>query len=584
MANSSIVAAFERMWHHVTSALSNKSDISHSHDDMYYTEAEINVKISDINTSIGNVDTSVTNIINGTTVVPNANNAENSNIANSANKATSDGDGNIISSTYETKDNANSKLEEAKDYADTIIINKSDINHNHDSNYDPIGSASEALASAKEYTNNKTSDLASATMIDNKISAHNIETNAHDDIRILINDLTTRLNALADSDDITLDQLSEIVAYIKSNKELIDNVTTSKINISDIINNLTTNVDNKPLSAAQGVAIKSLIDALETKVNNKANSSHTHEVSEISDLTVTSTELNYLDGVTSSVQNQLDSKADIINAISYKKIITSSDDLNDIKENGVYLYTTSSLPVNAPFENASVVEVIGYPTGTTTQKIQRVTRYGNSGSAYRGLSSSGWSTWEYHISSSDKIVPITKGGTGATTADAVLTNLGITATASELNKLDGVTATTTELNYVDGVTSNIQTQINSLSSDIDDCYVLSDNGTAISSNGNLDDYTTAGIYYATATVAASLSNCPTTIGFKLVVEQGYNASRYVQTIYTGNKNSPIYFRKYTSGWGIWMSPLTNILDSSNYGDSLPSAGTAGRIFFKKVSS
>jgi hypothetical protein len=64
--------------------------------------------------------------------------------------------------------------------------------------------------------------------------------------------------------------------------------------------------------------------------------------------------------------------------------------------------------------------------------------------------------------SSDRLptVPITKGGTGATTAAAALTNLGITATASELNKLDGVTATTAELNYVDGVTSSIQTQLN----------------------------------------------------------------------------------------------------------------------------
>ena len=63
--------------------------------------------------------------------------------------------------------------------------------------------------------------------------------------------------------------------------------------------------------------------------------------------------------------------------------------------------------------------------------------------------------------SSDRLptVPVTKGGTGATTAAAALTNLGITATAAELNKLDGVTATTTELNYVDGVTSGIQAQL-----------------------------------------------------------------------------------------------------------------------------
>mgnify|MGYP001128072090 CR=1 FL=1 len=41
-----------------------------------------------------------------------------------------------------------------------------------------------------------------------------------------------------------------------------------------------------------------------------------------------------------------------------------------------------------------------------------------------------------------------------------LADLGITATANELNVLDGITASTTELNYTDGVTSNIQTQLN----------------------------------------------------------------------------------------------------------------------------
>lgn len=67
---------------------------------------------------------------------------------------------------------------------------------------------------------------------------------------------------MADSDDTTLDQLSEIVAYIKSNRELIAAITTDKVSVADIIDNLTTNVANKPLSAAQGVALKALIDAL----------------------------------------------------------------------------------------------------------------------------------------------------------------------------------------------------------------------------------------------------------------------------------------------------------------------------------
>ena len=85
---------------------------------------------------------------------------------------------------------------------------------------------------------------------------------AHADLRALIEGLTSRLNALADSDDETLDQLSEIVAYIKSNKTLIDAVTTGKVSTSDIVDNLTTNASGKVLSAAQGVALKAMIDGI----------------------------------------------------------------------------------------------------------------------------------------------------------------------------------------------------------------------------------------------------------------------------------------------------------------------------------
>lgn len=44
-------------------------------------------------------------------------------------------------------------------------------------------------------------------------------------------------------------------------------------------------------------------------------------------------------------------------------------------------------------------------------------------------------------------------------AATALGNLGLTASASEINKLDGLTASTTELNYVAGVTSSIQNQL-----------------------------------------------------------------------------------------------------------------------------
>jgi hypothetical protein len=136
-----------------------------------------------------------------------------------------------------------------------------------------------AKESANSYTDTKVNGLASTTVVDNKISYHNTSTSAHNDIRNLIEDLTTRLNTLANSTDEDLDQMAEIVAYIKANKSLIDSVTTSKINVSDIVDNLTTANAKKVLSGNQGVILKGLIDVLENELDN-----HTHEIGDISEL------------------------------------------------------------------------------------------------------------------------------------------------------------------------------------------------------------------------------------------------------------------------------------------------------------
>lgn len=103
------------------------------------------------------------------------------------------------------------------------------------------------------------------------LQAHNSSSAAHDDIRTLITELTSRLNALADSDDTTLDQLSEIVAYIKNNKSLIDNITTSKVNVADITDSLISASADKPLSAKQGKVLNELISALTDSLDNKVD-------------------------------------------------------------------------------------------------------------------------------------------------------------------------------------------------------------------------------------------------------------------------------------------------------------------------
>lgn len=118
---------------------------------------------------------------------------------------------------------------------------------------------------------NKPVSMAQQNALNSALSTHNTSDSSHNDIRLLISELTTRLNALADSDDTTLDQLSEIVAYIKNNKSLIDGITTSKVNVSDIIDNLTSSSADKVLSSKQGMILKGLITDLTTLVGNKVD-------------------------------------------------------------------------------------------------------------------------------------------------------------------------------------------------------------------------------------------------------------------------------------------------------------------------
>ena len=139
---------------------------------------------------------------------------------------------------------------------------KSNVGHNHDDLYDTTGSADAALNAAKEYTNTKTENIITASDVDTKVLTHDTSDAAHNDIRVLINDLKVQLNNFLDVDDTTTDQLSEIITLINNNKGTLESLTTSKINVSDIVNNLTTNSTSKVLSAAQGVAIQTLIDAI----------------------------------------------------------------------------------------------------------------------------------------------------------------------------------------------------------------------------------------------------------------------------------------------------------------------------------
>lgn len=81
-----------------------------------------------------------------------------------------------------------------------------------------------------------------------------------------LNDKITALETLLNSDDTSLDTLQEVVTYIKNNSSLIESITLSKVSVSDIIDNLTSQIADKPVSAKQAYILKGLIDDLTTSL------------------------------------------------------------------------------------------------------------------------------------------------------------------------------------------------------------------------------------------------------------------------------------------------------------------------------
>lgn len=162
------------------------------------------------------------------------------------------------------------------------------------------------------------------------------------------------------------------------------------------------------------------------------------ELNKLDGVTTTAAELNYVDGVTSNIQTQLNGKA--ASSHSHNTASTSAAgflrQLNGSTSNYLRGDGTWATPPNTTYSNMS---------GASTSAAGKagLVPAPAAGAANRYLRSDG--TWA---------VP------PDTNTTYTLGSFGITATAAELNKLDGCTATVTELNYLDGVTSKIQTQLN----------------------------------------------------------------------------------------------------------------------------
>lgn len=475
MANPSIFAAFERMWQHVVTALSGKSDSNHTHDDRYYTEVEVDTKISN-HTDNSDVHVTTTNKTQWNSAYTHSTSPH----------APSTAEKNIIVGIQKngTDLTVNSSTRKVNI---TVPTQASDIGA------DAAGTAQTkadaALASAKSYT-------------DEKIDA-----------------------IVGDGASTTLDTIGEISAAITENQGML---TT----LNNAIGNKVDKVSGKGLSTNDLTAtLKSNYD---TAYSHVSNTNNPHEVT-LSQLGVsaTATELNYVDGVTSNIQTQLNGKQASItggastiassNLTASRALVSNSSGKVAVSAvtstelgylDGVTSAIQTQLDAKAPtghgHDNATT-SVAGFMSASDKTKLNGISEGADSVSFTRSLTSG------------TKVGTITINGTGTdlyapTNTDTHYTSKNVVGSTSATSNT--TTALTNGNVYLNSVENSTVTSTHKISGSGATTVTTDENGNIIiSSTDNNTVYThpsshPASMITGLATVATSgsyndLSNKPT---------------------------------------------------------------------------
>lgn len=170
-------------------------------------------------------------------------------------------------------------------------------------------------------------------------------------------------------------------------EELNKKIVSADINEQTPTYSVATTVQELTSGEKISVAFGKIAKAISSFISHLANKDNPHNVT-----------LSQVGG--DDLVNHLDNKSNPhevtlsqLKAFGYKRVLTSADNLNTLIEEGVYPYSTASVPQNCFYANAGVVEVIKADSDTT-RIIQRVTRYGLAGaSAFRTLYEGNWNTW-----------------------------------------------------------------------------------------------------------------------------------------------------------------------------------------------
>lgn len=424
----------------IDSKLSDKSDTGHSHIKTDITDFIHNHIISDITNLQENLDskasTSDLSIVQTTLndkasishshTIADVNNLQ-TDLDSKSNTGHIHGESDITNLTTDLANKASVDHNHDGRYytqsqTDSKLSNKSDITHNHNSVYavksieTTVSDHTTRLNTAEENISNNTSAISA-------IQTNMANGDAHSNIDIL-----NKLVYSGSQTSVDLKNIENNTTAISGKADSIHNHTKSQITDFPTLATVATSGsytdlnDTPTIPDISGKADKSYVDQQDaTKVDLTTFNGHTSNTT----VHVTQTDKNTWNGKeTAFTKNTAFNK-------NYETTATN------IKING-----TQSVGTLDTIARADHVHPTDTTRATSTHTHGNITNAGAIGST-SGLAvvtgTSGVLT--------TGTIPVASGGTGATTAAGALTNLGLTATA-------------TELNYTDGVTSNIQTQLN----------------------------------------------------------------------------------------------------------------------------
>ena len=489
----------------ISTAIANKADSGHTHDDRYYTETEINTKLS------AKADADHTHEISELTDLSGASvsHASTADSADEATHATTADTANAVAwanvtgkpSTYtpathshaisdvtdlQTTLNAKvptSRTVNGKALSANITLSASDVGA------DTSGSANTALTNAKAYTDSeitewvgdtKVSEQISTAIADkvDKVSGKGLSTNDYttaekNKLAGIAAGAEVNQNAFAKvtvgSTTIAADAESDALTLVAGNNVTITpDATNDKITIAatdTVYTHPTYTAKSSGLykvtvdgtghvSAATAVA-KSDITALGIPAQDTTYSAATTSAAGL----MSASDKSKLDGIASgankiTVDSALSSTS--TNPVQNKAVNAAISNLNTlVGDTAVSTQISTAIAglVDSSPDALNTLNELAAALGDDPNFATTVANQIGTKANASDLTS--------HTSNKSNPHGVSLSQLGVTATAAELNILdGVTATAAELNKLDGVTATTAELNYVDGVTSNIQTQLN----------------------------------------------------------------------------------------------------------------------------